>query len=426
MARKLSAAAFQRAERSIPGGVNSPVRAFGAVGADPVFVDHAAGAYVDDIDGNRYIDYIQSWGAGILGHAHPVACEAIRDAAGKGISFGLSTPAEARLAELIKEAFPSIDRLRMVNSGTEAVMSAVRLARGYTGRDMIVKFEGGYHGHSDCLLAEAGSGVATFGIPGSPGVPEAVTSMTIVLPYNDLAAVKALFRECGGDIACIVVEPVAANMGVVPPGDGFLEGLREVCNESGAVLVFDEVITGFRIAMGGAQEKYGVEADLTVLGKIIGGGLPVGAFGGKKEIMDCLAPSGSVYQAGTLSGNPVVVSAGAAVLKHLFETNPYDRLDWLGERLADGLRRVLSAARTDAVVSRVGSMLTVFFSAESPVDYSSAKAADTAAYGAFFRSMLDAGVLMAPSQFEALFLSTAHTEEDIDRTLQAAAASVLQ
>ncbi len=419
MARNLSRKAYEKAIRSIPGGVNSPARTFTSVGAEPVFASSAGGAYLYDIDGNKYVDFIQSWGANILGHAHPSLTGAIRAAAEKGISFGLSTPPETELAELVKKAFPSIDSMRMVNSGTEAVMSAVRLARGYTGKNKIVKFEGGYHGHSDCLLAKAGSGLATFGIPGSPGVPDAIASETLVLPYNDPGAVKDTVKKHGDDIACILAEPIPANMGVVPPENGFLEVLREACNESGSVLIFDEVITGFRVAPGGAQQLFGVRPDLTTLGKIIGGGLPVGAFGGRREIMDCLAPGGLVYQAGTLSGNPVVVSAGIAVLKYLLENSPYEKLELLAGELEEGLKTAFKKAGKEAVINRVGSMFTVFFSHSQPANYSHARSAEVAEYGKFFSAMLDAGILFPPSQFEASFLSTQHSPGDIEAVLTA-------
>ena len=417
MAQKVSRELNRRALRSMSGGVNSPVRAFKAVGAEPLFVDHAAGAYIYDADGNKYIDYLQSWGASILGHANPQVVEAIQNAAKKGTSYGLSTALEAELAELIKRAFPSIELLRMVNSGTEAVMSAVRLARGYTGRTKVLKFEGCYHGHSDGLLAKAGSGITTFSVPDSAGVPQSIASETLVVPYNDLEAARKITDQYSEDIACILVEPVAANMGVIPPAEGFLEGLRKLCDSINALLIFDEVITGFRIAPGGAQEKYGIQADLTTLGKIIGGGLPVGAFGGRTEIMKFLTPDGPVYQAGTLSGNPVVASAGIAVLNTLIETDPYEELDRLAGLLEMKLKEAFEDVSLPVRINRVGSMLTVFF-CENPVsNYSSARTADTSRYASFFRAMQKSGILFPPSQFEAAFLSTAHAIRDIEKTI---------
>ena len=417
MAQKVSSELNRRALRSMSGGVNSPVRAFKAVGAEPLFVDHAAGAYIYDADGNKYIDYLQSWGASILGHANPRVVETIQNSAKKGTSYGLSTALEAELAELIKRAFPSIELLRMVNSGTEAVMSAVRLARGYTGRTKVLKFEGCYHGHSDGLLAKAGSGITTFSVPDSAGVPQSVASETLVVPYNDLEAARKITEQFADDIACILIEPVAANMGVIPPAEGFLEGLRKLCDSINALLIFDEVITGFRVAPGGAQEKYGIQADLTTLGKIIGGGLPVGAFGGRTEIMKFLAPDGPVYQAGTLSGNPVVASAGIAVLNTLIETNPYEELESLAGLLEMKLKEAFEDVSLPVRINRVGSMLTVFF-CENPVsNYSSARTADTSRYASFFRAMQKSGILFPPSQFEAAFLSTAHAIRDIEKTI---------
>ena len=417
MAQKVSSELNRRALRSMSGGVNSPVRAFKAVGAEPLFVDHAAGAYIYDADGNKYIDYLQSWGASILGHANPQVVETIQNSAKKGTSYGLSTALEAELAELIKRAFPSIELLRMVNSGTEAVMSAVRLARGYTGRTKVLKFEGCYHGHSDGLLAKAGSGITTFSVPDSAGVPQSIASETLIVPYNDLEAARKITEQFADDIACILIEPVAANMGVIPPAEGFLEGLRKLCDSINALLIFDEVITGFRVAPGGAQEKYGIQADLTTLGKIIGGGLPVGAFGGRTEIMKFLAPDGPVYQAGTLSGNPVVASAGIAVLNTLIETNPYEELDRLAGLLEMKLKEALEDVSLPVRINRVGSMLTVFF-CENPVsNYSSARTADTSRYASFFRAMQKSGILFPPSQFEAAFLSTAHAIRDIEKTI---------
>lgn len=411
---------WRAAQKVLPGGVNSPVRAFGAVGGSPVFVKEASGALISDVDGNEYIDYVMSWGPMILGHADGRIVDAARDACVGGMSFGMPTEAENLLAERIVGLFPSIDKVRMVSSGTEAAMSAIRLARGFTGRDVIVKFEGGYHGHSDGLLAAAGSGVATFATPGTMGVPASYTDKTIVLPYNDTDAVEAAIASHGDNIACIILEPVAGNMGVVPPADGYLQSLRKITDEHGIVLIFDEVITGFRVSLGGAQQLYGVSPDLTVLGKIIGGGMPVGAYGGRRDIMDQLAPDGPVYQAGTLSGNPVAMAAGLAMIDALEKDNPYPRLEELSVMLADGL---VAAAKDAGVVvtgNRVGSMQTLFFTEEPVTDYASAKKCDTEKYGKFFRGMLERGVHLAPSQFEAAFVSTAHTEEHIEKTIEAA------
>jgi glutamate-1-semialdehyde 2,1-aminomutase len=411
---------FERASRSISGGVNSPVRAFRAVGRSPVFIEQAAGSNIADADGNTYTDYVGSWGPMILGHANPVVIDAITGAARRGTSFGAPTEAEIELAEEVKEAFPSIDLLRMVSSGTEATMSAIRLARGYTGRDRIVKFEGCYHGHTDSLLVKAGSGLATFGTPDSAGVPASVARDTIVLPYNDTAAVRQAFEKQGDQISCIIVEPVAGNMGCVPPQAGFLQTLRQVANQNGSLLIFDEVITGFRVAYGGAQELYGIKPDLTCLGKIIGGGLPVGAFGGRAAVMEKVAPLGPVYQAGTLSGNPLAMAAGLATLRCLKEFSPYAELERRGQKLEEGLRQAAAAAGVPCTVNRVGSMLTAFFNAEPVTDWPSAKQSDTERYARFFRAMLEQGVYLAPSQFECAFLSIEHTDEVIDRTVEAA------
>ncbi len=420
MDKALITNAFERAKRSIVGGVNSPVRSFSAVGAPALFAERGEGAYLYDLDGNRYIDYLMSWGAIILGHAHEVVRYAIEDASKRGTGYGLSTEIECELAELIKQAFPSIDLLRLVNSGTEAVMSAVRLARGYTGRNKVVIFEGCYHGHSDAFLAKAGSGMATFGIPKSKGVPPSFVRETLVAQFNDLESVKAICEEHGEGIACILVEPVAGNMGLVPPRDGFLEGLREAADGIGALLIFDEVITGFRLSSGGAQKRYGVRPDLTTLGKIIGGGLPIGAFGGRGDIMERLAPLGDVYQAGTLSGNPVVAGAGAAVLKELKRTNPHAELERRAAELARGIEETARSAGVPLYVSQCGPMFTCFFTAEEVVDYKSARECDTDRYASFFRKMLEAGVLLPPSQFETAFLSTCHTDEDVAATIRAA------
>jgi glutamate-1-semialdehyde 2,1-aminomutase len=410
---------FQEAARYFPGGVNSPVRAFRAVGVEPFFVARANGSRVTDVDGRTYIDYVGSWGPMILGHAHPRVVAAIQKAAEAGTSYGAPTESETRLAQLVQAAFPSIERMRFVSSGTEACMSALRVARGFTGRTEIVKFDGGYHGHADSLLVKAGSGGLTFGVPDSLGVPAAVARHTLTLPYNDLDAARALFAAHGSAIAAVIVEPVAGNMGVVPPQPGFLEGLRELTRKHGVLLIFDEVITGFRVARGGAQELYGVVPDLTCLGKIVGGGLPVGAYGGRAEIMERVAPLGAVYQAGTLSGNPLAMAAGVETLTLLQAPGAYQQLETKGARLAQGLTEAAAACGIPARVNRVGSMLTAFF-VDGPVyDYASVKRADTRRYGVFFRAMLDRGVSLAPSQFEAAFVSLAHTSDDVDVTIAA-------
>ncbi len=411
---------FERAQQLIPGGVNSPVRAFRAVGRSPLFIREAAGAMITDVDGNSYVDYVGSWGPMILGHAHPVVIEAIREAASRGTSYGAPTELEIELATEIISAFRSIERVRLTSSGTEAAMSAIRLARGFTGRDRIVKFEGCYHGHSDSLLVKAGSGLATFGTPDSAGVPADFARNTIVVPYNNAGALKKTFDQQGSEIACVIIEPVAGNMGCVPPSPGYLEAVREITVDHGALLIFDEVITGFRVAYGGAQQLYGVKPDLTCLGKIIGGGLPVGAFGGRAEVMDRIAPLGAVYQAGTLSGNPLAVTAGLAMLKLLRDSNPYEELERRGAKLEQGLRDAASAAGISATVNRVGSMLTGFFTEGPVTDWPSAKRSDTNRYGHFFRSMLAEGVYLAASQFECAFVSLAHGDELIERTIEAA------
>jgi glutamate-1-semialdehyde 2,1-aminomutase len=416
-----SAALFAEAQLHLPGGVDSPVRAFRGVGGTPRFIERGKGAAVWDVDGNRYIDYLASWGPLIAGHAHPGVVAAVQEAATNGTSYGAPTEAEVELAKLVKLAFPSIDLVRFVSSGTEATMTALRLARAFTNRETILKFDGGYHGHADGLLVQAGSGPLTFGQPDSPGVPSAAARQTLSIPYNDLVALREAFQAHPDQIAAVIVEPVAGNMGVVPPEPGFLEHLRSMTRENGALLIFDEVITGFRIALGGAQERYRVTPDLTCLGKIVGGGLPVGAYGGRREIMQQVSPLGPVYQAGTLSGNPLATAAGLATLRLLTEPGIYGHLETLSARLVDGVGAAARAAGVAYTANRVGSMFTGFF-CEGPVtDYASAKRADTARYARFFHAMLDGGVYLAPSQFEAGFVSLAHTEADIDATIKCAA-----
>lgn len=412
---------FETAKSVIPGGVNSPVRAFSSVGIEPVFYERAKGSRVWDVDGNEYIDFVASWGPMILGHAPDAVLDAVREQLERGTSYGAPTEIEVRMAEAVARAVPSIEEVRMVSSGTEATMSAIRLARGYTGRDAFIKFEGNYHGHSDALLVAAGSGLVTLGIPSTPGVTEGAARDTIVLPYNDLDAVAAVLAQRGEEVAAIIVEPVAGNMGVVPPRDGFLQGLRALCDTYGVVLIFDEVITGFRVALGGAQERFGVTPDLTTLGKIIGGGFPVGAFGGRREIMEHLAPVGPVYQAGTLSGNPIAMVAGLALIEELSRPGVYDELERKGARLEAGLRSAVEAAGIDAYLTRVGAMACMFFTAETVVDWTTAATADTGRYASYFRAMLDRGIMLAPSQFEATFVGMAHTDEDIDAMTSAAA-----
>ena len=417
---KNSQTLFERALKIIPGGVNSPVRACKSVGADPLFIERADGCLIYDADGNRYIDYIGSWGPMILGHRHPAVIEAISDALGRGTSFGAPTDLEIQLAEMVVEAVASVEVVRMVNSGTEAAMSAVRLARGITGRDLIIKFDGCYHGHADTLLVAAGSGVATLGIPGSPGVPEDVARHTLSLPYNDVQAIKQVMDEKGSQVACVIVEPVAGNMGLVPPQPGFLPTLRELTEKNGALLIFDEVMTGFRVAYGGAQALYGITPDLSCFGKVIGGGLPVGAYGGKKEIMSQIAPQGSVYQAGTLSGNPIAMAAGIATLEQLKKEGFYETLAENSTRLTTGLADAAKKAGIPAQADNVGSMLGLFFSDQRVTSFDDAKKCDLEMFSAFYQGMRQGGVYIAPSQFEVLFLSAAHTQEAIDATLSVA------
>ena len=405
---------FRRAQEIIPGGVNSPVRAFRSVGGNPPFIARGEGSHLFDVDGNEYIDYVGSWGPLLLGHRHPEILAALERALAIGTSFGAPTAQEVDLAEAIRDAVPSIEMVRLVNSGTEATMSAIRVARGFTGRDLIVKFEGCYHGHVDSLLVKAGSGLATLGIADTQGVPKAFCDTTLALPFNSVEALEEAFRAHGDRIAAVIVEPVVGNMGCVPPVAGYLEAMREITARHGALLIFDEVMTGFRVAFGGAQQRFGIQPDLTTLGKVIGGGLPVGAYGGRKDIMSKIAPSGPVYQAGTLSGNPLAVAAGLAMLRHL-KANPkiYDRLERMSAKLC-------ASAPAGITVNRVGAMFTFFFTDCPVTDWESAKRSDTARFGRFFRAMLERGVYLAPSQFEAAFLSAAHADEDIDRTIAAA------
>jgi glutamate-1-semialdehyde 2,1-aminomutase len=419
MKRNRSLELFTKAKKLIPGGVNSPVRAFGSVGSSPFFVEKASGSKVWDADGNRYIDYVASWGPMILGHAHPAVVGAIGKTAKRGTSYGAPTAAEVEMAALITGAFPSMDLVRMVSSGTEATMSAIRLARGYTGRERILKFEGCYHGHADSLLVKAGSGVATLGIPGSPGVPKGLAELTVTVPFNDLAAAKTAVRKHGKDLACVIVEPCAGNMGLVPPVPGFLEGLREITAAGGIVLIFDEVISGFRLRFGGFQDLAGVRPDLTCLGKIIGGGLPVGAFGGRRDIMESLAPAGPVYQAGTLSGNPLAMAAGLATLQVLANKADYRGLERKTRRLCSGMTALFRKKGIPVAVNRSGSMFTVFFTDRVVTDFASALRCDTSLFARYFNAMLRCGVSLPPSQFETAFVSFAHTEDDIDRTLEA-------
>ena len=420
MKTTISKKLFRDAQKVIPGGVNSPVRAFRSVGGTPLFIAKAKGSAITDADGNSFLDYVSSWGPMILGHSHPKVVSAIRRSAEQGTSYGAPTAGEVELARRIRKAFPSIEKVRLVSSGTEAAMSAVRLARGFTGRDKIIKFEGCYHGHADSMLVKAGSGALTFGQPDSPGVPKELAKLTLTAAFNDLASVRRLLERNRGQVAAVLVEPIPGNMGVILPAPGFLDGLRTLTKRAGALLVFDEVISGFRVAFGGAQELYGVEPDLTVLGKIIGGGLPVGAFGGRREVMDALSPVGPVYQAGTLSGNPLAVAAGIAALTELAKKGTYRTLAEKADYLGEGMQGVFSKAGVPTWTNRVGSMWTTFFQEGPVTDYRTAKKSDTAAYARYFHGMLSRGVYLAPSQFEAGFVSLAHTRRELDRTIAAA------
>ena len=420
LSREKSRAHFERASRSIPGGVNSPARAFGGVGGEPLIIERGEGPYLFDIDGNRLIDYIGSWGPHILGHRHPAVIGAIENALTNGTSFGAPTELETELAELVIEIVPSVEKVRMVNSGTEATMSAIRLARGHTGRDVIVKFAGCYHGHVDSLLVQAGSGALTLGVPSSPGVPAGCTADTLALEYNDVAALEDAFSKRGAEIAAVILEPVVGNMGVVPPEPGFLEAARELCTQHGSLLIFDEVMTGFRVAFGGAQARFGVTPDLTTLGKILGGGMPVGAYGGRADVMDSISPVGPVYQAGTLSGNPIAMASGIATLTTLRETNPYDDLEAKTTRLVQGLAAAATDAGLPHTVAQVGSMFTLFFNPDRVTSFEVSARNDTDRFAKYFWGMIDRGVYLPCSQFEANFLSTAHTDADIDATIDAA------
>ena len=417
MKTDLSAEYFLKAKAVIPGGVNSPVRACKSVGCDPLFVQKARGAVITDVDGNDFIDFVGSWGPMILGHAHPAVVEAVRETALNGTSFGAPTPLEVELAELVCDSVPSLEKVRFVNSGTEATMSAIRLARGFTGRNVVVKFDGCYHGHADSFLVKAGSGVITLGIPGSPGVPEDIVKNTLSIPYNDVDTLEKTLRDGRLDIACVIVEPVAGNMGVIVPEMHFLKTLRELTRELGIILIFDEVITGFRLALGGAQERFGILPDLTCLGKIIGGGLPVGAYGGKRELMDTVAPDGPVYQAGTLSGNPLAMAAGLALVKELRKPGFYAALEEKSDFFAGELAKIAAKANIPTVLNRIGSMMTCFFAEEPVTDFVSAMKSDAQRYGQHFRQMLQGGVWLAPSQFEAAFISAAHERSQLDKAL---------
>jgi len=421
MKRTASQQQIERARKVIPGGVNSPARAFGAVGGDPVVIDRAQGAYLYDLDGNRYIDYIGSWGPQILGHRHPKVMEAISAALEKGTSFGAPTASETDMAEFLCEAVPSLEKVRMVNSGTEATMSAIRVARGYTGRDRIIKFAGCYHGHVDSLLVQAGSGALTLGTPSSPGIPEGCTKDTLSVEYNDCQQLEETFKKYGSEIACVILEPVVGNMGTVVPDQEFLQTLRRLCDDNGTVLIFDEVMTGFRVAFGGAQTLFGITPDLTAMGKIIGGGMPVGAYGGKNEIMSRVSPEGPVYQAGTLSGNPVAMAAGLTTLQLLKELDPYPRLDEAGAKLEAGFKAAAEAAGIPHQIARVGSMMTLFFNDQPVKNYSISSQNDTKRFARFFHGLLDRGIYFPCSQYEALFISAAHTDQDLDATINTVA-----
>ena len=417
---------WNKSQKIIPGGVNSPVRNFSKVGEHPRFIDRASGCRIYDVDGNEYIDYVASWGPLILGHAHPTVVKAIADVATRGTSFGAPTPLETELAQIIVDAVPSIDKVRLVNSGTEATMSAIRLARGYTGRDKILKIDGCYHGHVDYLLAKAGSGVATFGLSDSGGVPEDIARNTLTVPFNNAEAVKSTIEANSDEIACLILEPIMGNMGIIPPNDGYLNELREITEQHGVVLIFDEVITGFRVAYGGAQSYYSVTPDMTCLGKIIGGGLPVGAYGGKKEIMSCIAPEGDVYQAGTLSGNPLAVTAGITTLNLLSEPGTYKQLERKAAALAEGLAEATKKNGIDAWHSRVGSMLMLYFTSETVTDADGARTADTDRFRDYFWGLIENGIYIAPSQFEAGFVSLEHSDKDIQNTIEAASEVISQ
>ncbi|OLB42893.1 MAG: glutamate-1-semialdehyde-2,1-aminomutase [Ktedonobacter sp. 13_2_20CM_53_11] len=411
---------YQEAQQLLPGGVNSPVRAFRGVGGEPIFIDSARGPYLFDVDGNRYLDYVQSWGPMILGHAHPSVVEAVIEASKRGFSFGAPTEAESELAKLVIESVPSIEMVRFVNSGTEATMSALRLARAYTGRHKIIKFSGCYHGHADMLLVQAGSGVATMGLPDSPGVPPEATGNTLIAPYNDIEAVEMLFDTYPTEIAAVIVEPVAANMGLVLPQPGFLEQLRSLTKAYGALLIFDEVMTGFRVALGGMQERVGITPDLTCLGKIIGGGLPVGAYGGRREIMEQVAPLGAMYQAGTLSGNPLAMAAGIATLTEMRKPGQYEELERKSQMLGNGLERVKNETGVELQFARIGAMFCLYFTGQPVTDYASAKSSDTASFAQYFWNMLARGIYLPPSQFEACFISLALDDEMIKETIESA------
>lgn len=420
LSRERSAKLYAEARSYIPGGVNSPARSWGAVGGDPLFLAKGAGSHVWDVDGNEYIDYVCSWGPLILGHAHPEVLAAISAAAENGTSFGAPTEAENVMARLVVDAFPSMDKVRFVSSGTEATMSALRLARAFTGRDKIIKFEGGYHGHADALLVAAGSGAMAHGVPDSAGVTASFAKDTLVAQYNDIDSVDSYFSQYPEDIACIIIEPIAGNMGVVPPQPGFLQGLRDVTSNHGALLIFDEVISGFRVMYGGAQHIYGVTPDITALGKIVGGGMPVGAYGGRQDIMETVAPLGAMYQAGTLSGNPVAMAAGVKTLELLQRPGVYDELESKASKFVEGMQTVFAEAETPLTVNRVGSMMTLFFNPNEVTGWSSVSESDREGFGKFFHRMIDEGVYLPPSPFEAMFVSTAHTDADIDATVEAA------